>query len=203
MSPPRSALLCWLRACVGREAFGRYRLSVGVALAAAVAAALSLAAAAQGRARPAAGSGDPAAGRRRAGSAVIVHAELRRARRAGTQQQEDAAAVKSGFDSRGNPVAAPSTNKSFILDPILQSVIDAELQTGVSGRSDIRNPALNTPMHHFDYRDGVLHAEAVNLVALAEAVGTPFYCYSTATLERHYRVFAGAFADVDALVCYA
>ena len=58
-------------------------------------------------------------------------------------------------------------------------------------------------MHHFAYRDGVLHAEAVNLVALAEAVGTPFYCYSTATLERHYQVFAGAFADVAALVCYA
>src|ERR671918_1375081 len=58
-------------------------------------------------------------------------------------------------------------------------------------------------MHHFAYRDGVLHAEAVNLVTLAAAVGTPFYCYSTATLERHYRVFAGAFADVRALVCYA
>ena len=58
-------------------------------------------------------------------------------------------------------------------------------------------------MHHFDYRNGVLHAEAVNLVDLAQAVGTPFYCYSTATLERHYRVFAGAFADVPSLVCYA
>jgi diaminopimelate decarboxylase len=58
-------------------------------------------------------------------------------------------------------------------------------------------------MHHFAYRDGVLHAEAVGLSALAETVGTPFYCYSTATLTRHYRVFAGAFADVPALVCYA
>src|SRR5258708_12898095 len=58
-------------------------------------------------------------------------------------------------------------------------------------------------MHHFDYRNGVLHAEAVNLVDLAQAVGTPFYCYSTATLQRHYRVFAGAFADVPALVCYS
>jgi diaminopimelate decarboxylase len=58
-------------------------------------------------------------------------------------------------------------------------------------------------MHHFDYRGGVLSAEAVGLDALAERVGTPFYCYSTATLERHYKVFAGAFADVDALVCYA
>jgi diaminopimelate decarboxylase len=58
-------------------------------------------------------------------------------------------------------------------------------------------------MHHFAYRNGVLHAEAVNLVEVAAAVGTPFYCYSTATLRRHYEVFAGAFADVDALVCYA
>jgi diaminopimelate decarboxylase len=58
-------------------------------------------------------------------------------------------------------------------------------------------------MHHFAYRDGVLHAEAVSIEALASAVGTPFYCYSTATLTRHYNVFAGAFADVDALVCYA
>src|ERR1700750_1892779 len=58
-------------------------------------------------------------------------------------------------------------------------------------------------MNHFDYRNGVLHAEAVDLAALAEAVGTPFYCYSTATLERHYRVFADAFADVPSLVCYA
>jgi diaminopimelate decarboxylase len=58
-------------------------------------------------------------------------------------------------------------------------------------------------MHHFAYRAGVMHAEAVDLTALAEAVGTPFYCYSTATLERHYRVFAQAFADVPSLVCYA
>jgi diaminopimelate decarboxylase len=58
-------------------------------------------------------------------------------------------------------------------------------------------------MHHFAYRNGALHAEAVNLAAIAEKVGTPFYCYSSATIERHYRVFAGAFADVPALVCYA
>src|SRR5262252_7892494 len=58
-------------------------------------------------------------------------------------------------------------------------------------------------MHHFDYRGGVLHAEGVALDRLASAVGTPFYCYSSATLTRHYQVFAGAFADVDALVCYA
>jgi diaminopimelate decarboxylase len=58
-------------------------------------------------------------------------------------------------------------------------------------------------MHHFAYRDGVMHAEGVSLATLADAVGTPFYCYASATLERHYRVFAGAFSDVPALVCYA
>jgi diaminopimelate decarboxylase len=58
-------------------------------------------------------------------------------------------------------------------------------------------------MHHFTYRAGVLHAEDVSLDRLAAEVGTPFYCYSTATLTRHYKVFAEAFADVKALVCYA
>jgi diaminopimelate decarboxylase len=58
-------------------------------------------------------------------------------------------------------------------------------------------------MNHFEYRNGVLHAEAVNLIDLADAVGTPFYCYSTATLERHYRVFGEAFAGTNTLICYA
>ena len=58
-------------------------------------------------------------------------------------------------------------------------------------------------MHHFSYRDGVLHAEAVNLIDVAQSVGTPYYCYSTATLTHHFDVFAGAFSDVKALVCYA
>ncbi|WP_095084874.1 diaminopimelate decarboxylase [Mesorhizobium sophorae] len=58
-------------------------------------------------------------------------------------------------------------------------------------------------MNHFDYRDGVLHAEDVAIPDIAAQVGTPFYCYSTATLTRHYRVFAQAFTGLDALVCYA
>jgi diaminopimelate decarboxylase len=58
-------------------------------------------------------------------------------------------------------------------------------------------------MHHFAYRQGILHAEDINLAELAATVGTPFYCYSTATLERHYRVFADAFARLDAEVCYS
>src|SRR5215470_3385221 len=47
-------------------------------------------------------------------------------------------------------------------------------------------------MNHFHYKDGVLCAEDVRLDLLAEAVGTPFYCYSTATLERHFKVFSEA-----------
>lgn len=58
-------------------------------------------------------------------------------------------------------------------------------------------------MNHFDYRDGELFAEDVRVADIAAAVGTPFYCYSTATLERHYRVFHKAFADLDPLVAYA
>ncbi len=58
-------------------------------------------------------------------------------------------------------------------------------------------------MHHFAYRGGVLHAEDVNLRILAEEVGTPFYCYSTATLTRHYRVMSEAFAGADHMLCYA
>ncbi|OHV82044.1 diaminopimelate decarboxylase [Rhizobium sp. LCM 4573] len=58
-------------------------------------------------------------------------------------------------------------------------------------------------MNHFHYIDGVLHAENVAIPEIAKAVGTPCYVYSTATLERHYKVFAKAFADVDTMVCYA
>ncbi len=58
-------------------------------------------------------------------------------------------------------------------------------------------------MNHFELKDGVLHAEGVDLAGLAAAVGTPFYCYSTATLTRHYEVFKRSFGDLPVLVCYA
>jgi diaminopimelate decarboxylase len=58
-------------------------------------------------------------------------------------------------------------------------------------------------MHHFAYRNGLMHAEDVALNRIAREVGTPFYCYSTATIERHYRVFSEAFANVPAMVCYS
>ncbi|HHN73449.1 MAG TPA: diaminopimelate decarboxylase, partial [Thermopetrobacter sp.] len=58
-------------------------------------------------------------------------------------------------------------------------------------------------MHHFAYRDGILHAEDVPLSRVAETVGTPVYVYSAATIARHYRVFDSAFAGDPRLVCYA
>ena len=58
-------------------------------------------------------------------------------------------------------------------------------------------------MDHFLYRGGVLHAEDVPIPEIAAAVGTPFYCYSTATLTRHYRLFDEALAGMDHLICYA
>ncbi|HEY4944448.1 MAG TPA: diaminopimelate decarboxylase [Rhizomicrobium sp.] len=57
-------------------------------------------------------------------------------------------------------------------------------------------------MNHFSYSGGVLHAEQVDLNALADAVGTPFYCYSSATLERHYQVFAASFPK-NSLVAFS
>jgi diaminopimelate decarboxylase len=58
-------------------------------------------------------------------------------------------------------------------------------------------------VNHFAYNDGALHAEDVPVAEIAAKVGTPFYCYSTATLERHYRVFSDSLSGLDALVCYA
>jgi diaminopimelate decarboxylase len=58
-------------------------------------------------------------------------------------------------------------------------------------------------MHHFHYRGEDLWCEEVPISALAEAVGTPFYLYSHATLTRHFRVFDEAFRDVPRLICFA
>ena len=58
-------------------------------------------------------------------------------------------------------------------------------------------------MDHFLYKDGILHAEDVPLPEIAAAVGTPFYVYSTATLERHFKLFDEGLAGMDHLVCYA
>ncbi|GAB2789680.1 diaminopimelate decarboxylase [Halomonas shantousis] len=58
-------------------------------------------------------------------------------------------------------------------------------------------------MDHFDYRDGVLHAEDVALDALAERFGTPCYVYSRATFTRHFRAYTEALGGHPHLICYA
>ncbi len=61
-------------------------------------------------------------------------------------------------------------------------------------------------MDEFGYHDGALHAEQVSIEALAETVGTPFYCYSAATLRHHYHVLDAALAEnglSDRLICYS
>lgn len=58
-------------------------------------------------------------------------------------------------------------------------------------------------MDHFNYKNGVLHAEDVAITEIAKQVGTPFYCYSTATLTRHFKVFSEAFSEVNATICFA
>ncbi len=58
-------------------------------------------------------------------------------------------------------------------------------------------------MDHFLYKDGQLHAEDVAIEDIAEAVGTPFYVYSAATLTRHYKLFCEALAPLPHQVCFA
>ena len=58
-------------------------------------------------------------------------------------------------------------------------------------------------MHHFNYKNGNLFCEDVDIKDIAEQVGTPFYLYSHATLERHFEAFDGAFASVPHIICYS
>ena len=58
-------------------------------------------------------------------------------------------------------------------------------------------------MDHFLYKNGQLHAEDVAVSDIAASVGTPFYCYSAATLARHYHLFTEALSPLPHLVCFA
>ena len=58
-------------------------------------------------------------------------------------------------------------------------------------------------MNPFVYKNGALHAEDVAVADIASAVGTPFYCYSTAALVQRYTDFANAFSHNRATICYA
>lgn len=58
-------------------------------------------------------------------------------------------------------------------------------------------------MDHFSYRDGVLYASDVSIADIADAVGTPFYCYDADTIRRHYSVLDNALSDVAHVICFA
>ncbi|MBF0401553.1 MAG: diaminopimelate decarboxylase [Magnetococcales bacterium] len=58
-------------------------------------------------------------------------------------------------------------------------------------------------MDHFFYRENRLFCEQVPLDQIAQAVGTPFYCYSEATLQHHFQVFQQAFTPCSHLICYS
>ncbi|MBC8391156.1 MAG: diaminopimelate decarboxylase [Deltaproteobacteria bacterium] len=58
-------------------------------------------------------------------------------------------------------------------------------------------------MHHFEYRNDEMYCENVPVSRIAEAVGTPFYLYSYATLKRHFLIFDAAFEGVKRLVCFS
>jgi diaminopimelate decarboxylase len=67
----------------------------------------------------------------------------------------------------------------------------------------VSEPESHPGAPEFAYRNGALFAEDVDLARLAAETGTPFYCYSTAAIERQYQRFAGAFGGLDALLCYS
>jgi diaminopimelate decarboxylase len=58
-------------------------------------------------------------------------------------------------------------------------------------------------MNHFVYKNDFLFCEDVAITDIVEKVGTPFYCYSHATITRHFRVFQDAFRDLNHLTCYS
>ncbi len=58
-------------------------------------------------------------------------------------------------------------------------------------------------MHHFEYKNNILHCESVAVPKIAEGVGTPFYLYSTATLTNHFKAFDGAFEAIPHITCFA
>jgi diaminopimelate decarboxylase len=58
-------------------------------------------------------------------------------------------------------------------------------------------------MNHFTYKNNILHGEDVSIEGIAAQVGTPFYLYSHATLERHFLAFDDAFAGTPHLTCYS
>ena len=106
---------------------------------------------------------------------------LRRARLARCAARQGIAAQRSRpkppARSRAPPPRPNRTRTSSSIRCCAKPISNHSSESGLQAR-----------MHHFHYKDGVLHAEDVSLAQLAAEVGTPFYCYATATLKRHYRV---------------
>jgi diaminopimelate decarboxylase len=58
-------------------------------------------------------------------------------------------------------------------------------------------------MNHFTYKEDTLFCEDIPIIDIVKKVGTPFYCYSYATITRHFRVFRDAFSELDHLTCFS
>ena len=83
------------------------------------------------------------------------------------------------------------------------------MQSSPNGETDepekpiTSNVRVEQEMHHFHYQEGKLYCEEVPIETIAQESGTPFYCYSHATLRRHFHAFDSAFAHVDHLTCFS
>ena len=110
------------------------------------------------------------------GVALMLAASLggcgRRGRLVAAARSQRSTRGEIGSWQRGRPQAAPQP-----ADPRAEDAVHS------------RPASLNCPLSSFTYRNGVLHAEALDLREIADAVGTPFYCYSRAAMEAQYRAF--------------
>ena len=191
---PRRALACGLRAA--RPARGAARSGGGRGAAAArrdaAAAAGRGADREPGRRRDGRSDGSPAVAQaRRSGGHAAGAGRGRRARRAAVEHRPVA-----------GPAAPERRAKTRHHHP--EGTLHPRSASSEPGAGAARAPlkALTHASLHLSRRPSCTPRTST-FGALADTVGTPFYCYSTATLERHYRVFAEAFAGTDALVCYA
>ncbi len=58
-------------------------------------------------------------------------------------------------------------------------------------------------MHHFQYKNNIMHCEDIAVPEIAAKTGTPFYLYSAATLKRHFHAFDSGFKGINHLTCFA
>ena len=58
-------------------------------------------------------------------------------------------------------------------------------------------------MDYFNYKEGNLFAENINIEKIAEAVGTPVYIYSKATFLEHLQKIQKAYSEIETTICYS